>query len=484
MDRLFAFVRAHPVHSSTAFFTACATIEIFLSFFGIDSQHIFPALFLVDMALRLKQASLPAAQIRWPTPPLLWLYAAISEWCSVAPVFLCAESKLFGQLQAKLLRALLSSNWRLLRNPLRTIRLVRQVLRVLRWITWLVPLWPMVMGIKDATRRYLRLRAQQLALKRTKATAQLFLKRQPQREVAASFIQSMYRGKVARRELSKLKQLAQLRARWAAAVIVRAAGRSRERRLRAAEACPLLIRPDSPFSSSWSFAMLAIALFEALLVLLAKIDFDGEGRAEFRVDDLVALAGASCKVESGFKLFWFAGPRVFEKPLPEHCSANAEYSLQYVQEQALTFWAHAVQIAIMTIATLDVFVNFFTGTLDPTTGNLEPKTFKERYILPPYSLGFCILVNPVMACVNELLRPFIDIEQPLRLFRLVVWLQPLASRAERTFAFYVRLLVRRHKFFASQRAQTAKVGMLLATVTMQQQAATHAQRVPPRRQGS
>jgi len=54
---------------------------------------------------------------------------------------------------------------------------------------------------------------------------------------------------------------------------------------------------------------------------------------------------------------------------------------------------------------MDVFVTFFTGVINPANGNLDPKPFFPRWILPGIVLQ--ILVNPKMADVSILVKKII-----------------------------------------------------------------------------
>ena len=75
--------------------------------------------------------------------------------------------------------------------------------------------------------------------------------------------------------------------------------------------------------------------------------------------------------------------------------------------------------AYVTDRDADVLVEFFTGSFGPS-GCLEPKRMLERWLTPPYSLCFNLLVNPFWqfsALVAQL-----SVDDPRRIFRLVVWL--------------------------------------------------------------
>lgn len=59
------------------------------------------------------------------------------------------------------------------------------------------------------------------------------------------------------------------------------------------------------------------------------------------------------------------------------------------------------------------------------TGILQEKQLLGRWLLPPYGVGFNILVNPALLYVHEIVHPIMDpFNDPGRMLRLYVWLYP------------------------------------------------------------
>jgi hypothetical protein len=54
----------------------------------------------------------------------------------------------------------------------------------------------------------------------------------------------------------------------------------------------------------------------------------------------------------------------------------------------------ALALFVRFVASADVLVEFFMGTRDNPMSVLAPKGRRERWITPPYSLGFNLIVNP------------------------------------------------------------------------------------------
>mmetsp|Transcript_4344 Transcript_4344/g.7263 ORF Transcript_4344/g.7263 Transcript_4344/m.7263 type:complete len:767 (-) Transcript_4344:33-2333(-) len=78
---------------------------------------------------------------------------------------------------------------------------------------------------------------------------------------------------------------------------------------------------------------------------------------------------------------------------------------------------------------LDVFVTFFTGELNPENGNLIPKPFVSRWLIPGIILQ--LLVNPQMETVSKYVGAFLDYTHqvgPIRVYRwTAAFFYPLLS---------------------------------------------------------
>lgn len=105
------------------------------------------------------------------------------------------------------------------------------------------------------------------------------------------------------------------------------------------------------------------------------------------------------------------------KPIPWYCSEPyASFQAHYVG--LVNFFIDEFMIIVSIVCFLDVWVTFFTGEIDPVTGELVPKPFFARWILP--GLVLQLLVNPSIGPVSRLvfdaMRSIIKIG-PVRVYR-------------------------------------------------------------------
>mmetsp|Transcript_30123 Transcript_30123/g.45928 ORF Transcript_30123/g.45928 Transcript_30123/m.45928 type:complete len:296 (-) Transcript_30123:60-947(-) len=87
--------------------------------------------------------------------------------------------------------------------------------------------------------------------------------------------------------------------------------------------------------------------------------------------------------------------------------------------------APSVAYIVRLVSFFDVFLSFFTGELDKT-GQLVPKPFFKRYILP--GLGLQLLVNPTLKDISKVVLVFLQWSMrigPSRMLHIVLALQPL-----------------------------------------------------------
>ena len=83
---------------------------------------------------------------------------------------------------------------------------------------------------------------------------------------------------------------------------------------------------------------------------------------------------------------------------PWYC-AKPVAAVQWCYVQLIKLLLHEFMVVVGIVCFLDVFVTFFTGELDPENGNLIPKPFFTRWILPGIVLR--LLVNPQMETVGR-----------------------------------------------------------------------------------
>jgi len=132
-----------------------------------------------------------------------------------------------------------------------------------------------------------------------------------------------------------------------------------------------------------------------------------------------------------------------EKPWYCHEIINAS---QVVYIDILKFLIHEFLIIVGIVCFLDVFVTFFTGELDPANGNLIPKPFLPRWILPGIILQ--LMVNPQMESVSKHVWRFLHYCRHLGVIRVYRWaavvFYPLSMALMHTFIHKIwRPLVQR-----------------------------------------
>jgi len=93
-----------------------------------------------------------------------------------------------------------------------------------------------------------------------------------------------------------------------------------------------------------------------------------------------------------------------DEEFPWYCQKTI-VTVQSVYIQAIKLVITNFFLFIGIICFLDVFVTFFTGEINEKTGNLVPKPFFPRWILPGIVLQ--LLVNPKMADVSVLMKKIV-----------------------------------------------------------------------------
>ena len=338
-------------------------------------------------------------------------------------------------------------------NPIQTMRLIRKAQRVLRWLTWGMPLVQILLGIKDHVTRYLIMRRQRIEKKKKKRALAMMrakLDEHTSREEAAKRIQAAFRARKARLHVAKQKRSAQLRAQAAKNKLLKAAIKHRQRLQDQADNRPLLLRPDTKFMTWWKFCVLGIALLDVAQVMLAPEGFEKLSTAE-----LMAMVrfDAECTprmLPAGARKFGIFGPRALVRaPIPSHCSDSTVHAL-------LQLAAFTLTTIISVIATCDVFVEYFVGVVSPLTGVLEPKRAIDRYIAPPFSLLFNVMVNPALASANACIGMLLAHDNPFLMLRLIITVQPVLEHAEVFIAARVRHFYRSRPLLFAQHRRKAE----------------------------
>jgi len=277
---------------------------------------------------------------------------------------------------------------------------------------------------------------------------------QTSREEAAKKIQAAYRGRKAREHVTRQKQAVQLRARAAAAKLLRAVFKHRSRLKASADQRPLLLRPDSTFITIWKLGVMIMVVLDVAQTLLAP----AEGSKLSHEELLATLTmGDEClpKMIHGQR-FGGIGPRTLVRaPLPSHCGGGLEgnYLMSLLGSALRQGVATLLGYIVAITASCDVLVEFFIGKINEVTGVLEPKPRAERYFLPPFSLCFNILVNPALGGANAMLIALLGCGNLFVVFRLVVCLQPVVQHAEEWVAPRLRAIFRAHQAFFGRQAQ-------------------------------
>lgn len=107
-----------------------------------------------------------------------------------------------------------------------------------------------------------------------------------------------------------------------------------------------------------------------------------------------------------------------ENEKPWYCHKSV-HSAQGFYIDILKFLIHEFLVIVGFVCFLDVFVTFFTGELDPANGNLIPKPFFPRWILPGIILQ--LLVNPQMETVSKHVGRFLVYCRHLGVIRVYRW---------------------------------------------------------------
>eukprot|EP00533_Pseudo-nitzschia_delicatissima_P003540 CAMPEP_0116089648 /NCGR_PEP_ID=MMETSP0327-20121206/6534_1 /TAXON_ID=44447 /ORGANISM="Pseudo-nitzschia delicatissima, Strain B596" /LENGTH=826 /DNA_ID=CAMNT_0003580847 /DNA_START=81 /DNA_END=2561 /DNA_ORIENTATION=- len=105
------------------------------------------------------------------------------------------------------------------------------------------------------------------------------------------------------------------------------------------------------------------------------------------------------------------------KPLPWYCT-RPYCGIHNVYRRTWNFIIDQVQGIISVICFFDVFVKFFTGEFDPITGELQPKGWFRRWILPGLLLQ--LLVNPAIGSFSTCFFTVVDwimVVGPVRVLR-------------------------------------------------------------------
>uniref|UniRef100_A0A7S2ILA8 Uncharacterized protein n=1 Tax=Haptolina brevifila TaxID=156173 RepID=A0A7S2ILA8_9EUKA len=205
-----------------------------------------------------------------------------------------------------------------------------------------------------------------------------------------------------------------------------------------ADARPFLIRPDCVALACWKFVVLVLVLLD-----VARWKLSEQGQHMTQAELMLSLSHPECIPQHKGHKYWIVGPAVVS-PLPDHCA-----DLNFDQTP-LGLFASFLTYLVGIIAFTDIVLEWLTGKIDPKTLVLEPKPFIERYLLPPHSLLFNVMINPTMGDVKKFLSQFVDVPTSsnlVRMCRMMVMLQPLASHFEEWFAIAAHRMKRSSTLF-------------------------------------
>jgi hypothetical protein len=94
-------------------------------------------------------------------------------------------------------------------------------------------------------------------------------------------------------------------------------------------------------------------------------------------------------------------------------------SFQTYYRRITDFFIDEFMIVVSTICFLDVYVTFFTGEIDPKTGELVPKRFLARWIIP--GLLMQLVLNPAIGSVSTLFLSSLQVVYSLGPVRVLRW---------------------------------------------------------------
>ncbi len=188
----------------------------------------------------------------------------------------------------------------------------------------------------------------------------------------------------------------------------------------------MLLRPNTKFSVTWKFLFVFCVIVEITQLALkpqlqkyqdksTKTPMSLEGVLESIIVPAPIPAWEACvplyteevEADNFFKQLFGdkKNEEVVEDEFPWYCYEPA-VTVQSWYIEAMKFSIHNLLFFIGIICFLDVFVTFFTGEINPKNGNLVPKPFFPRWILPGLLLQ--LLVNPKMADVSVAVKKIMN----------------------------------------------------------------------------
>jgi hypothetical protein len=87
--------------------------------------------------------------------------------------------------------------------------------------------------------------------------------------------------------------------------------------------------------------------------------------------------------------------------------------------EIVKLWIHRLLVFVGFICFMDVFVTFFTGELDAENGNLVPKPFVARWLIPGIVLQ--LIVNPQMETVSQYVWKLLSYTNHTGFIRVYRW---------------------------------------------------------------
>jgi len=161
----------------------------------------------------------------------------------------------------------------------------------------------------------------------------------------------------------------------------------------------LLLRPNTMFAVAWKTALVLCILLEIMQLLLAPHLSHIMGVTEkIPLDKLVQWIllpnSINPTLKPNKKMFGFVPLQVLLRKIAPTTSQRQHFYVLFYGiwcDVMLNFAASVVHI-VQVVRSLDVFVTFFTGEIDPKTGSIAPKRWFKRWIFP--GLALQLLVNP------------------------------------------------------------------------------------------
>lgn len=413
---------------------------------------IFHAVFLISLAVRIMwRGDKTASSWWWPVELVLFTWVIKDTW-----MYRPRDDKL----KKAVTRIAISKIKKEVKNPFKLYRRIKMVQQWARWIKWLQPIHGAIGKFNGVLKRWRVMRKQRRDRAAKLIVTQTLRKKLSQTEThqtAARRIQAAHRGRFARFWVARQRRSTQLLARWATKRLARGVDRHRMRLQARADSRPLLFRPDSQFIFYWKLAMVGLVLVEMVSVVMEGAEAQKLQHSEKIGNIALRLLWPDCLprlvAEGPRSLKTLGGRTLVAATLPEHCE-NGRWAIALLGGYSpLGLLLGIIGTVVETLAVADTFIEYFIGVLHPTTGVLMHKSLFRRYLKPPFSLGFNVLVNPALPTFNRCARRLLLADNSNHFWRFVFMFQPFRKCAEEWLTPRIRAAMRlRAESFNSSRA--------------------------------